>query len=301
MKIIRHLSIFAVLMLLFANNSFAETNAKKEKKARKEANEKVVTAAVSLYLGDAVIVDHYLGDQEYSGPVLGVATEFGAMYKRGKNISWDLDLTYLGSSYSPGSPSANISNPAGTSAYVINRFNADYGTFYNWNPVKNLYIKAGGSFDVLLAMLNGVPDHVNNSIEFDFQTQFKAGAGIKYGWNFKKIGIFLQANVEAPFMGFALGGTKFESSADAIVGGELLPGSIQPFCFTSFHNLTGINADIEAELIIKKTTIFAAYEWNHRAWNLFDVQNTRRFNMTRIGLKVDLVARNRVTSGNRFF
>jgi hypothetical protein len=67
------------------------------------------------------------------------------------------------------------------------------------------------------------------------------------------------------------------------------------------HNLTGFNADVEAELILKKTTIFFAMEWNHRCWNLYDVQNVRNFNMSRIGLKIDIAARNRVNTNNRFF
>jgi hypothetical protein len=287
-------------MLLFANDGFAADKAKKEKSKVKDETEKVVTAAASLYSGDAVIVNQYLGDQEYKGPVVGAAVEFGAMYRRSHKVSWDLDLTYLGSSYSD-IMEGNVSNPAGTSAYSMSRINADYGTYFNWNPVKNLSIKAGGSFDFLFGVLSGVPDHVNNVIDFDTQMQIKAGAGIRYGWNFRKTGLFFQANVEIPFMGMALSSSLYESSIDSMAGDEILPGTLDPFCFTSFHNLTGINADIEAELILRKTTLFFAYEMNHRAWNIFDLQNTRRYNMTRIGLKVDLVSRDRNNSSNRFF
>lgn len=299
---LKQLGFVAIAMLLFSNDAFAADKAKKDRKKEKEATEKVVTAAISFYTGDATIVNHYLDDYEYSGPTNGVAAEFGAMYKRSKKLSWDLDMTYLGSAYSLGHPELGISNPAGTSAYKINRVNFDYGTYYNWNPVKNLSIKAGGSFDLLLGMMNGVPNHINNAIEFDFQTQLKAGVGIRYGWNIKnKVGIFLQTNVEVPFMGCALGGSKYESSVDSIIEGEILSGTINPISFTSFHNLNGFNADVEAELILKKTTIFFAMEWNHRYWYLHDVQNVRKFNMARIGLKVDLVARSRVNTNNRFF
>ena len=300
MKMFKQVGFIAIAMLLFANDGFAAEKASKEKRKDKEETEKVVTAAASLYSGDAVIVNQYLGDQEYKGPVVGAAVEFGAMYKRSQKVSWDLDLTYLGSSYSD-VMDGNVSNPAGTSAYSMNRINADYGTYFNWNPVKNLSIKAGGSFDFLFGVLSGVPDHVNNVIDFDAQMQIKAGAGIRYGWNFRKTGLFFQANVEIPFMGMALSSSLYESSIDSMAGDEILPGTLDPFCFTSFHNLTGINADIEAELILRKTTLFLAYEMNHRAWNIFDLQNTRRYNMTRIGLKVDLVSRDRNNSSNRFF
>lgn len=301
MKMFKQVGFIAIAMLLFANDGFAAEKASKEKRKDKEETEKVVTAAASLYTGDATIVNHYLSDQEYKGPVVGAAVEFGAMYRRSQKVSWDLDLTYLGSSYSD-VMDGNVSNPAGTSAYSMNRINADYGTYFNWNPVKNLSIKAGGSFDFLFGLMNGVPNHINNSLDFDFQTQFKAGIGVRYGWNIKnKVSIFLQANIETPFMGLALSSSKYESSADAIIKDEILPGSITPVCFTSFHNLNGFNADIEVELILRKTTIFYAMEWNQRCWYLHDVQNVRKFAMTRFGLKVDLVARNRVNSNNRFF
>ena len=302
MKIFKQLGFVAIVMLLFSYDGFAADKAKKERRKQKEDVEKVVTAAASLYSGDATIVNHYLGDQEYNGPVIGAAVEFGAMYKRSQKLSWDLDLTYLGSSYSSDVENANISNPAGTSAYLMKRVTADYGTYFNWNPAKNLSIKLGGNVDFLFGLLNGVPNHINNSIEFDFQTQLKAGFGIRYGWNIKnKFGIFIQANVEAPFVGMALSSSKFESSTDAVLGGEILPGSIKPLCFTSLHNLNGFNADVEAELIFKKTTVFFALEWNERYWYLHDVQNVRKFSMTRVGLKVDLVARSRVNTRNRFF
>lgn len=287
-KKIKGLSLIAVLILLFANGSVVTA---------KTGDEKVVTASLSLYTGSSTIFAQYLGDQEYTGSILGVAAEFGSMYKRSENLSWDIDLTYLGLA----SGVFQASNPAETSAYGTNRINADYGTYYNWNPVKNLYIKAGGSFDVLFANILAGPDHVNNMLETDLQTQLKAGAGIKYGWNFKKTGIFLQANLEVPFMGIALSGTQYESSLDALIKGEILAGTINPFCFTSFHNLTGFNADIEAEFVLKKTTIFMTYEMNHRAWKLYDLNNTRKYNMIRLGLRVDLAAHNRVKSGNRYF
>jgi hypothetical protein len=295
-------SVFvAIAMLLFTDGAFAADKAQKDKK-EKDSAEKVVTAGISVYSGNATIVAHYLDNQEYNGPTMGLTAEFGAMYKRSENLSWDLDMTYLGSSYSSGAPETGVSNPAGTSGISMNRINADYGTYYNWNPIKNLSIKAGGSFDLLGGLLNGVPNHVNNSIELDLQMQLKAGAGVRYGWNIKdKVGIFLQANLEIPFLGCAISGSKYESSTDALVGGDVLPGSIKPICFTSFHNLNGFNADVEAELILKKTTLFYALEWNHRSWYLHDVQNVRNFNMTKLGVKVDLVARNRINTQNRFF
>lgn len=154
MKKIKSISLIAILMLFSANCTLAVAKETKEQKVRKEAHEKVVTSAISLYSGNASIFAQYLSDQEYSGPILGFAAEFGSMYKRSDNLSWDLDLTYLGIA-----PQVfQITNPAVTSGYSPNRFNADYGTYYNWNPAKNLYLKAGGSFDFLFGVLSVVPE-----------------------------------------------------------------------------------------------------------------------------------------------
>jgi hypothetical protein len=289
---IKRLTVFA-LLLLGAVNAFAENDA---------YNERVISSSVYVTSGDAVIANHYLSNQEYSGEISGGGARFSAMYKKSSRLSWDLDINYLNSNYSPTAENVSISNPAHTSFYSVLAVDADYGTYYNWNPVKNLSIKAGGSLDLVMGMTTGVPNHINNAADFDFQTQLKASVGIRYGWYIKnKVGIFLQANVETPFIGFTLAGSKYESSTDAVFEDEILPGSLQPFCFTSMHNLTGFNADVEAELILKKTTIFFAMEWNHRCWNLYDVQNVRNFNMSRIGLKIDIAARNRVNTNNRFF
>ncbi len=299
MKKIKGLSIIAILMLLFTNVSFASAKASKEKKVKEEAPEKVITTSLSLYSGKTTIFAQYLSDQEYSGPTVGIAAEFGSMYKRSKNLSWDLDMTYVGLA----SSMFQALNPAQTSGYVPQRGNIDYGTYYNWNPAKNLYLKAGGSFDVLLGVVKAGPDHVNNILDLDVHSQLKAGAGIRYGWNFRRVGLFFQANLEIPFMGIALGGTQYQPAFDSIASaeGDVLPGTINPVCFTSFHNLYGFNADIEAELILRKTTLFFAYEMNHRAWYLFDTYNSRKFNMTRLGVRLDLISRNRNNSNNRFF
>lgn len=288
---IKRLSVLALLMLLSAN-VFAQNEAPKEK---------VVTASVFFIGGDAVLASQYMSDQEYSGPVLGGGAEFGAMYKRSKNLSWDLDFTYLGSSYSPTSENVCVANPARTSFCSFSSYDIDYGTYYNWNPVKNLHFKAGGTFNVLGGMMAFVPDHVNNSIEFDLQTQLKASVGVKYGYYFKKVGLSLQADIAVPFMGVAISSSAYESSVDSILGGEILGGTMVPVCFTSFHNLNGFNSEIELDLIFKKLTLFYTLDFNYRSWYLKGLQNHRNYNLNRIGLKVDLVSRNRLNSDNRYF
>ena len=87
MKKIKGLTLFAILMLLFTSGSFAFAKSGKEKIAREESKEKVVTTSLSFYAGNTSMFAQYLSDQEYSGHVLGLAAEFGSMYKRSENLS----------------------------------------------------------------------------------------------------------------------------------------------------------------------------------------------------------------------
>lgn len=232
---------------------------------------------------------------------MGGGAKFGAMYKRSENVSWDIDITYLRSSYSPHVEDFCIANPARTSFYAVNMADADYGTYYNWNPIENLYLKAGGTFNLVAGVIQAAPNHINNIIDFDLQTQFKASAGARYDWFFNKFGLSLQANLSIPFMGLTLSSTKYEGTINAITGGEVLPASKSPLYFTSFHNLTGFNTEIEADLIFSKATLFLALELNNRSWNVSGMQNYRNYSMTRLGIKVDLVSLDRYKSSKRYF
>lgn len=288
---IRRISTLALLILL-ATNVYAGNDAPAEK---------VVTASAYYTRGKATIINHYLSDQQYKGPISGFGVEFGSMYKRSENLSWDLTGKYLGAGYSAGSHDSCIGNPAQTSFIEMQAYEVNYGTYYNWNPVKNLLFKAGGSVNVMGGLMTGVPDHVNNGMDFDLQTQLRAGVGVKYGCYFNKFGVSLQADFSVPFIGMAISSSIYESSADSIVGGEILPGTIQPFCFTSFHNFQSYDTKAELDFLFRKFTLFYAYERSMRSWYLNGLQNTRNYSLNRIGLKLDLVFRNRLDSSNRYF
>lgn len=289
---IKQLSVIALLSLMFAFNAYA---------GEEQQKEKVVTGKWSFVMGNAKVANHYLSDQEYKGTVVGLSMDFGSFYKKSDKLSWDVDVTYFLAPYIDVLEISTLANPSKTSYYALHSLRADYGTYYNWNPVKNLNIKAGGKFDILGGFTMAKPNHVNNIMDLDFQAQLKAAAGIRYGWNFKKWGIFLQADVAVPFMGLALGGNTYQNSFDGIGNSELLPGSIKICHLTSFHNLTGFNAEFELDFVFGKTTLFLSSEYNNRWWHFNGIQNYRLYNLSKIGLMVDLVARNRHNSNNRYF
>lgn len=260
-----------------------------------ESTEKIVTSKWSLLVGSASIADHYFTNQEYSGPMMGLSVEFGSFYKKNKNLSWELDMTYIGL----GSPS----NPAGTGTLKVYDGAIEYKTSYNWNPVKNLHLRAGGSFDLNLGA-NFDPNGINNVLELLFQPQIKAVAGIRYGWNFKKMNLNLYADLGLPVMGFATVGSKYEGNFVIInnfLPQGLLKPSISHLHFTSFHNLQGYNLDLGLDLEFKHLTFSMSIDTNNKWWNAYDSQAYKNYTFLNLGFSVDLVSRSRLTSNNRYF
>lgn len=260
-----------------------------------ESTEKIVTSKWSLLIGSASIADHYFTNQEYSGPMMGLSVEFGSFYKKNKNLSWELDMTYIGL----GSPS----NPAGTGTLKVYDGAIEYKTSYNWNPVKNLHLRAGGSFDLNLGA-NFDPNGINNVLELLFQPQIKAVAGIRYGWNFKKMNLNLYADLGLPVMGFATVGSKYEGNF-VIINNFLPQGLLKPTIshlhFTSFHNLQGYNLDLGLDLEFKHLTFSMSVDTNNKWWNAYDSQAYKNYTFLNLGFSVDLVSRSRLTSNNRYF
>ena len=260
-----------------------------------ESTEKIVTSKWSLLVGSASIADHYFTNQEYSGPMMGLSVEFGSFYKKNKNLSWELDMTYIGL----GSPS----NPAGTGTLKVYDGAFEYKTSYNWNPVKNLHLRAGGSFDLNLGA-NFDPNGINNVLELLFQPQIKAVAGIRYGWNFKKMNLNLYADLGLPVMGFATVGSKYEGNF-VIINNFIPYGMLKPAIshvhFTSFHNLQGYNLDLGLDLEFKHLTFSMSVDTNNKWWNAYDSQAYKNYTFFNLGFSVDLVSRSRLTSNNRYF
>lgn len=287
----RRIFVSVVLALSCVMNMYA---------GQDEVREKVVTSRWSFVSGSATYANHYFTNQEYNGEILGAKMEFGAFYKRSENLSWDFDASFVMSPYSKAIPDFALANPAKTTFVALYDFFAEYGTYYNWNPVENLHIKAGGAFEVLAGLNIAQPNSINNQVDVDFQPQFKAAAGIKYGWNFRKVGIHLYADLKIPFMGFMTASSKYQGITDAVQS-EILPGSINHMKFSSFHNYSGYNLDMGVDFVFRKLTFTIANVGDNRWWNAYGVQNYRRFNLTKIGFSVDLVSRTRLNSNNRYF
>ncbi len=277
-----------IMILALTSNAFAQQT---------ESPEKIVTSKLSMLIGSATVADHYFSNQEYSSTAtLGFSMEFGSFYKKNDNLSWKLDMQFIGAGKSP-------QNPAGSGSLNVYDGDIEYSTSYNWNPVKNLCLRAGGAFS-----LNGGaftdPNGINNVFQFLVQPQIKAVAGIKYGWNLKKMNLHLFADFGLPVMGFATVGSKYEGSF-VLLNGVLPWGFLKPTInhmkFTSFHNLQGYNLDLGLDLEFTKCSLTMSVETNNTWWQAYDVIAYKKYAMFKLGISVDLVSRSRILTNNRYF
>ena len=276
------------MVLALSFSAFAQQN---------EPAEKIVTTKLSYKVGSAAICDHYFSNQEYtSNAVMGFAAEFGSFYKKNENLSWKLDLTYFGIGKTP-------TNPAGSAKLSIYDGEIEYSTSYNWNPVKNLHLRAGGAFN-LNGGLNFAPDGINNVMQYIIQPQIKAVAGIKYGWNFKKMGLNLYADLGLPVMGFATVGSRHEGSFVMLNGAipfHFLVPTIDHMVFTSFHNLQGYDLDLGLDLQFRTFSLVMSVETNNKWWHAYDSMAYKKYVTFNIGFCMDLVSRPRSITHNRYF
>lgn len=279
-------------IMAFSLNVFAQQDS---------SDEKIVTTKFSFLTGQATVANHYFSNQEYSnGLLFGAAVDLGSFYRRNQNLSWDLDLSYVGSD----AKSSNApTNPAGTASLGVCDIEVEYATAYNWNLIKNLYLKAGGAFNINGGFFSA-PSSINNVFDFLMQPQLKAVGAIKYGWSFKKMNLNLFADLGIPFMGLAMVGSRYEGTKESIntlISNNLSRPSIAHLMFTSFHNLQGLDLNIGVDMEFKHFSLMASIDTRNRWWHAYDVQCYKKYTLFNLGIAVDLVSRSRLSSNNRYF
>lgn len=280
--------ITALAMSLFLNPTIGQAQTK----------DQIVTAQLSFVGGSITYANHYFTNHEYQGTLMGADLELGAFYKKSENLSWDLGVTYLRSSYDEDYPELALANPAKTTFIDFTNLMLDYGTHYNWQLTDRLSVRAGARFDLMGAMSFGEPNSINNAGSVDAQAQFEAAGGIKYDWNFRKFGISLYGDFSVPFMGLMLVDSRYQS---AIKEPNILPGNINHFLFTSFHNLQGYDLEAGVDFNFKNLTLSLSYDTFNRWWNAYELQNYRMYSLFKVGLSLDLMSVSRKESGNRYF
>lgn len=262
--------------------------------------EKVVSTKWSILLGSGSAANHYLSEYEYSGQIVGLEADFGAFYKRSENLSWDLNLSLISAQTLFGDQESGLTNPASTNFWNLLNISVSYGTSYNWNPVPNLYLKAGGTFNVHVGSNSCKPNNINNDTDFDLMPQLNASAGIKYGWTLKKCSLSLYGDFEMPILGGALVSSKYHNSMSNIIH-DVGKGENSAFIFTSLHNMHGFNSEIGVDFSFDKWSFFFAHKLYNRWWNAYDSQNYRKYSMLKVGVAVDLVSRPHAKCNGRYF
>lgn len=260
---------------------------------------KPVTTKWSIISGEAEVANHYFGNQEYTGSVVGLEAKHGRYYRKSDRLSWQLTLTHLRRMNRP-LLGGGLSNPAGTSVISMQSYEADYALFYNWLLFDRLQLRAGGSFNVNGGFMYNAKNAMNNVISADFQTQLLAAAQLRYGWDFKKYGLDLYANIATPFMGFMAADSRFETLIDS-TGGNFSVNEYKHLLFSAPHNLQGVNFEMGIDFALRNLTLSFSYESRNRWWHAYELQNYRKYGLVKMGISVNLFAQQKYKSGDRHF
>ena len=261
---------------------------------------KPVTTKLSLLTGEAKFTNHYLNTQEYTGEIQGFELSHGRFYRKSDRLSWKLTMATLRNMHRK-LLGGGLSNAANTSYISTQSYDVDYAVFYNWLIKERLQFRVGGSFNVYGGFMSGDGNAVNNVIGVDFQTQIFAQAQIRYGWDFKKFGLDLYANVATPFVGAMSVDEKHESFVESMVGSDFNLREHRHFVLSSMHNLQGVNYEMGIDFALRNLNIALSFENKSRWWNAYELQNYRKYSILKLGVSVNLFAQQNRKASNRQF
>jgi hypothetical protein len=292
-----------LLLLLAASVTYASANGtdmavpeQAAPSAKALTETKPVTSKWSLISGGASYTSHFLNSQQYVGSIMGIEASHGRFYRKSDCVSWKLTLGHtrniLGTA---------LLNAAQTSHIKTQSYEVDYAVFYNWIIKDRLQLRLGGSFNVFGGLILGDANAVNNAITVDLQTQFYAQAQIRYGWDFKKWGLDLYANLSTPFMGMMAVDNRYEGFVESMIDSDLNVKGFNHIKFSSFHNLQGLNFELGIDFAFRSLSLSLAYEAKNRCWNAYELQSYRKFSLIKLGVSVNLFAQKNRKASNRQF
>lgn len=267
---------------------------------RSLCDRKPVTSKWSILSGGAQYANHYLNSQEYAGSVIGLEASHGRFYRRSEHLSWKLTMSHLRNMHR-NIFGGGLENAANTSYISIQNYEVDYAVFYNWLIKDRLQLRAGGSFNVYGGFMAGDDNAINNVIGVDLQTQFLAHAQIRYGWDFKKFGLDLYANLSTPFMGLMAVDERFEGFFETIPSSDFNLKEHTHLVFSSMHNLQGAKFEMGIDFAFRNLTLSFSRETNSRWWTAYELQNYRKYALTKLGISVNLFAQQNRKANKRQF
>lgn len=286
---LKRICIVALLMAAFLTDATAKQNGDEEK---------VVSNKISLLIGPGNYVDHYFSPHQYQGVLVGLKAEHGAFYKRSENLSWEFNTMFFSSPGHQMFSGIRLTNPSGSAYIAMNDIRFEYGTQYHWNLTDNFALRLGGSVDFMAGLSKSLPDGINNSADFDLQTQLKLAGGLKYGLTFNRFGLAIFADFAVPVVGGVYVCDKYEGPGKTP---ELTESSAKKFILSSFHNMKAYDAEVGIDFNFHALTFSVSAEKLCRKWHAYGIQNVRDFTFVKIGFGVDLVSVSRISSRNRYF
>ena len=302
--------LFLLLLLIVTGASVSFAQGKKAKKSdfnsfetgyvKPLSERKPVTSKWSIISGDAEVANHYFSNHEYTGEVIGIEAKHGRFYRKSERLSWQLTLTHLRRMHRE-LFGGGLHNPAETSHISLQSYEADYAVFYNWLLFDRLQLRAGGSLNMNGGFMYSAVDAMNNVISIDFQTQLLAAAQARYGWDFKKFGMDIYANISTPFVGFTSADSRFETLMDSTIGGNFSVKEDKHLLFSAPHNLQGMNFEMGIDFALRNLTLSYSIESRNRWWHAHGLQNYRKYTLTKIGISVNLFAQQKYKSSDRHF
>ena len=294
------------LFLLLA--TFVATAVFSSVTASAQEDEKVITATISYASPMSVkVLDEYISSQLYTGSKVfsGLNVKLGAFYRKHDNLSWDVYYTTF---HKPKvneqlSESASLLNPSKSQTLSYSSWKFGYGTYYHWTFGEKLMIKTGGLCDFYGESKAGSPDGINNNQTLGGQIMLKAHAAIKYGWDFKKWGLDLRANVTLPVIGVITADHPSEPALSILVGSDhsAFHPAFRHIFLGSYHNYMSLDYEMGVDFVFRPFVIQLAYGNTSRWWNVYDVQNIRQINYLSLGIAFDIVSRSKFKSSNNNF
>lgn len=254
----------------------------------------------ALVMGDGYYANHFLNTQEYSGDLTGLEYLRIRNSKKYENISYRFSFIHLRNMHRK-LLGGGLENNAGTSYISIQNYEFDYAVFYNWRFFDALHLRAGGSVNLYGGFMMGDDHAINNMISVDVQAQVYAAMQAKYGWDYKKFGLDIYANISFPVFGLMAVDGRYEGMMESLAGSSFTANEYSHLKFSSMHNLQGVNVELGVGFALKKHTLSFSLESRNRWWHAHEIQNYRENILVKLGISFNLFSYQNAKTNNRQF
>lgn len=240
----------------------------------------VVRSWWSVGVGTVTAADTYLSNQLYKGVSIDLHARHVGRYRGAdRRVEWEM---YDSWRYSP-----MLINASHSAAYMYGGLHIGYGSYYTWNLVDNLVLKAGGAVD-LHGAVRYQTRNVNNIASADIEAQLMAGGGIAWHkvWRRFRLGLFY--DIKIPVMGAMFVPQMGQSYYELYL--SLPKGLSDVIHFASFHNRQGVNGKLGVELDFGRGTLFFSLDHDFQLWQANNILVYNNSLSGHIGFALNLVS-----------